>query len=163
MSEIQFHDIKTLPKHVKIAIVISRFNNTLCQGLLRGAQEILENAGLGPKQVDTYWVPGALEIPVTVKKLCQKKKVHAVICLGCVIQGETAHFDYVCQGALQGIAQLAQEFTIPILNGIITAHTLEQAKDRSADPRVSKHGNIGAHAAQACVEMVHLFQHLDLE
>jgi len=161
MAEIQFRDVPNIPSHIKLAVVISRFNEEICQGLLNGARRELRRLHAREDQVDVYWVPGAFEIPVTVKKLCVKKNYDAIICLGAVIRGETPHFDYVCENTLHGITHLAQTFSIPILNGIITANTLEQAQDRSAPDEDSKHGNLGTNASQAAAEMIYLFAHLD--
>lgn len=138
------------------AVVVSRFNEMYTERLLEGALEELRRAGVADEAVQVYWVPGAFEIPVVVKHLCQQKQTSAVIALGCVIRGETPHFDYVCNAAVDGIASVARETGVPVTNGIITADTVEQALARSG----SEHRNLGAHAARAAVQMANLVARL---
>jgi 6,7-dimethyl-8-ribityllumazine synthase len=135
----------------RYAVVVSRFNQEITERLLQGAQDALTSHGVPPAQIDTVWVPGAFEIPFAARLLATGVYA-AVICLGAVIRGETPHFDYVAGAVTQGIARLASEAPVPVLFGVLTADTAEQARARAG----GKAGNKGAEAALAALEMVGL-------
>ena len=139
---------------VRIAIVVSRFNECVCRNLLVGARETLQRHGVAEQAIDTVWVPGAFEIPLVAKDLAGSRHYDAVICLGAVIRGATAHFDYVCAQAAAGIMQAALQMHLPIVFGILTCDTLEQAIDRAG----GKAGNKGSDAALTALEMVQLMR-----
>jgi 6,7-dimethyl-8-ribityllumazine synthase len=134
------------------AVVVSRFNDFISAKLLDGALDALKRSGTKPEDIDVYKVPGAFEIPLVAKKLATKGKYHALICLGAVIRGATPHFDYVSAEASKGVAQAGFESGVPIIFGILTTDTLEQAIERAG----SKAGNKGWDAALAAVEMANL-------
>jgi 6,7-dimethyl-8-ribityllumazine synthase len=136
----------------RFAIVVSRFNNFITERLLAGALDALARAGAESSQVDVVRVPGSFEIPIAAKKLAESGKYNAVICIGCILRGETAHYDYVCSESARGI-QLAQMDTgVPMTFCVLTCDTLEQAIDRAG----SKGGNKGFEAGLAAVEMANL-------
>jgi 6,7-dimethyl-8-ribityllumazine synthase len=143
-------------KGMKIALVVSRFNNFFTDKLLSGALDCLVRHGADEKKVDVAYVPGSFEIPVVAAKLARAKKYDAVICLGAVIRGDTPHFDFVATEASKGIARLGMECEIPVVYGLITADTLEQAVERSG----TKAGNKGWDAAQTAIEMVNLYRNI---
>jgi 6,7-dimethyl-8-ribityllumazine synthase len=137
-------------------IVVSRFNSFITERLLAGALEALELAGAQSRQVDVLRVPGAFEIPVAAKKLAEARKHHAVICIGCILRGDTAHFDYIATETSRGI-QLAQMDTgVPMIFCVLTCDTLEQAIDRAG----LKGGNKGFEAGMAALEMASLSRKL---
>jgi len=134
------------------AIVVSRFNSFITERLLAGALDALARAGAESGHVDVVRVPGSFEIPIAAKKLAESGKYNAVICIGCILRGETAHYDYVCSESARGI-QLAQMDTgVPMTFCVLTCDTLEQAIDRAG----SKGGNKGFEAGLAAVEMANL-------
>jgi 6,7-dimethyl-8-ribityllumazine synthase len=137
---------------LRFAVVVSRFNQFITERLLSGALDALARAGAESGQVDVVRVPGSFEIPIAAKKLAESGKYNAVICIGCVLRGETAHYDYVCSESARGI-QLAQMDTgVPMTFCVLTCDTLEQAIDRAG----SKGGNKGFEAGLAAVEMANL-------
>lgn len=135
------------------ALVVSRFNDIVSKGLLAGAMDGLKRHGAKDADITLSWVPGAFEIPIVAQKLAQTKKYDAIICLGAVIRGSTPHFDYVASEASKGIAKISLELNIPVIFGILTCDTLEQALERSG----AKEGNKGFSAAQSAIEMVNIF------
>ena len=137
-------------------IIASRFNNFITKRLLDGALDCLVRHGVDESSIDVFWVPGAYEIPVAALKVAQSGKYSALICLGAVIRGETAHFDYVAGESAKGIAHVGLSTGIPTINGVITTETLEQAINRAG----AKTGNKGAEAALSAVEMVNLFEQI---
>lgn len=137
---------------LNIAIVVSRFNEFVTGKLLEGAENALQRHGVKGENVDIVWVPGAFEIPLMAKKCAQSEKYDAVITLGAVIRGATSHFDYVCNGVSSGVTSAALDTGIPIVFGVLTTETIEQAIERSG----TKAGNKGAEAAVAAVEMANL-------
>ncbi len=139
---------------LKVGIVISRFNEFISQKLLGGAMDALVRHGISEDDIDVAWVPGAFEIPLVAKRMAVNKKYDAVICLGCVIRGATPHFDYVAAEASKGIAQVALQTDIPVLFGILTTDTIEQAIERAG----TKSGNKGWDSAMAAIEMVNLLR-----
>ena len=138
-------------------IVASRFNDYIVKALVDGALEAIERHGGDLKSVDTAWVPGSYEIPVAAKRMALSGRHDAVICLGAVIRGSTAHFDYVAGGAANGINSVALETGLPVIFGVITTETIEQAIERAG----TKMGNKGFEAAVAAIEMADLMTKLD--
>ena len=136
----------------KFAIVVSRFNDFISAKLLDGAIDALQRSGAATEDIDVIKVPGAFEIPIVAKKIAGMKRHHAMICLGAVIRGATPHFDYVAAEATKGIAQASMETGMPIVFGILTTDTLEQAIERAG----TKSGNKGWDSALAAVEMANL-------
>jgi len=139
---------------LNIALVVGRFNAFITERLLEGALDCLRRHGVADNGLTVVRVPGAWEIPLAAKKLAQAGAQDAVICLGAVIRGSTPHFDYVAAEVSKGIAQVSLESGIPILFGILTTDTLEQAVERAG----SKAGNKGYAAAEAALEMVNLLK-----
>jgi 6,7-dimethyl-8-ribityllumazine synthase len=136
---------------VTIAVVVARFNEDVTKRLLRGALEALREHGV--EDPDVYWVPGSLELPVTALALAEKGSHDAVVCLGCVIRGETYHFEVVANQAAMGIMQVQLETGVPIAFGVLTTEDKDQALARSG-PKNNK----GAEAAEAAIEMVNLLR-----
>jgi 6,7-dimethyl-8-ribityllumazine synthase len=141
---------------LKIALVVSRFNELISKKLLEGAEDCLNRHGFDDKNGVVAWVPGALEVPVVAKKLAASGKYSAVIALGAVIQGETAHFDIVASESAKGLALAALETGVPVVNGILTTATTEQAMARAG----VKSGNKGFEAAMTAIEMADLLKQL---
>jgi 6,7-dimethyl-8-ribityllumazine synthase len=141
-----------LAKGKKFAIVVSRFNDFITDKLVGGAVDALVRSGTLDKDIDVVKVPGAFEIPLVAHKLASRKKHDAIICLGAVIRGATPHFDYVSAEVSKGIAAASMETGMPIIFGVVTTDTLEQAIERAG----SKAGNKGWDAAFAAVEMANL-------
>lgn len=137
-----------------IGIVVGRFNDFITNRLLDGAVNTLKQYGVPQENIDTAWVPGAFEIPLVAKKMAQKEKYDAIITLGAVIRGDTPHFDYVCNEAAKGISTVSLQTEKPVIFGILTTDTTEQALERSG----IKAGNKGAEAAVAAVEMANLIK-----
>ena len=137
-------------------VVASRFNDFIVRALLDGALDAIRRHGGDPSSVDVVWVPGSYEIPVVAKQLAFSGTYDAVICLGAVIRGATAHFDYVAGGAATGIASVALETNVPVIFGVITTETIEQAIERAG----TKLGNKGFEAAAAAIEMANLMHQL---
>ncbi len=141
---------------LKFAIVASRWNDFIVSKLIEGALDALERLGVEEKNVRIFKVPGSFEIPLTALKLAQSGGFDAIICLGVIIRGETPHFEYVASEATKGIGQVAFQTGIPVLFGIVTADTVEQAMDRAG----IKMGNKGFETAMAAVEIVNLHKSL---
>lgn len=140
----------------RFAIVASRVNETITAGLLQGAREALAEASVREDDVTILWVPGAFEIPVTALRAAETGRYDAVICIGCVIKGETMHFEYIASAACQGIAEAAAATGVPMALGVLTTLTEEQAMERAAAGPENK----GREAALAAVEMATLFRQL---
>jgi len=136
----------------RFALVVSRFNEFISTKLLDGALDALKRHEAGTEDMEIYWVPGAFEIPFAAKKLAKSGRYDAVICLGAVIRGSTPHFDYVASEVAKGIALVGLETEVPVLFGVITSDTLEQAIERAG----TKAGNKGWDAALGAIEMVNL-------
>jgi 6,7-dimethyl-8-ribityllumazine synthase len=141
----------------KFAIVVSRFNDFITEKLVGGAVDALVRCGGSGEDIDIVKVPGAFEIPLVTKKLVEKKRYHAVICLGAVIRGSTPHFDYVSAEVTKGIAVVGLEFNTPVIFGILTTDTIEQAIERAG----TKAGNKGWNAAMSAVEMANVVDVVD--
>jgi len=140
----------------RFGIVVSRFNELISKKLLDGALDCLKRHQAEEENIEIAWVPGAFEIPLTAKKMAESGKYDAIICLGAVIRGTTPHFDYVAAEASKGIAHVGLDTGVPVMFGVITTDTVEQAIDR-AGTRV---GNKGWDAALGAIEMVNLFDAL---
>jgi len=138
------------------AIVVSRFNEFITSKLLAGAIDCLQRHGASDEQISVVWVPGACEILQASKKLVKSGKYVAVICLGTVIRGQTAHYDYVCQQVARGIGQINYDSDVPAIFGVLTCETLEQAIDRAG----TKMGNAGAQAARTAMEAANVLERL---
>ena len=147
---------KLSARGLKFAIVVSRFNEFITSRLLEGALDALLRHDGDEELIEVIKVPGSFEIPPTAKKLALSGRYDAIICLGAVIRGATPHFEYIAAEAAKGIAQAALETGVPILFGIITAETLEQAIERAG----AKEGNKGFDIALAAIEMANLFAQL---
>ena len=138
----------------KFAIVVSRFNEFITEKLLEGCLQTLLNNSASEKNIDIIKVPGAFEIPTACKNLIDLKKYNALICLGCVIRGETPHFDYICNTVSSEIARLGSTYGLPVIFGIVTAENIDQALNRAG----GKTGNRGAEAALAAIQMVNVLK-----
>lgn len=141
---------------LKVAIVVSRFNEMISKKLLEGATDCLSRHGFAEKDGVVVWVPGALEVPLTAQKLAVSGKYDAVLALGAVIQGETPHFEVVAAESAKGLAQAALQSGVPIINGILTTNTVDQAMSRAG----VKSGNKGFEAAMTAIEMASLLKQL---
>jgi 6,7-dimethyl-8-ribityllumazine synthase len=141
-----------LGKGLKFGLVVSRFNEFFTKKLLEGAQDALLRHGVNEEDVEVTWVPGAFEVPLIALKLAQTKKYDAVICLAAVVRGDTPHFEYIAAEVTKGIARVGLETGLPIINGVITTDTLEQAVERAG----TKAGNKGFEAAVNAIEMANL-------
>lgn len=137
---------------LKIGIVVGRFNDFISSKLLSGAQDALKRHGVSEDDVDVAWVPGAFEIPLAAKKMAETGNYDAVITLGAVIRGSTPHFDYVCSEVSKGVASLSLSTGVPVIFGVITTDTIEQAVERAG----TKAGNKGWDAAVSAIEMANL-------
>lgn len=145
-----------IAKGKKFGIVVSRFNDFITKELVSGCLDALKRHGAGDNDVTVVWVPGAFEIPVAAQRMAKNKSYDAVICLGTIIRGATPHFDYVAGETSKGIAKVSQDTGVPVIFGIITADTIEQAIERAG----TKDGNKGAGAAMSAIEMANLFDSL---
>lgn len=139
-----------------IAIVVSRFNEEVTNGLLKGAVKFLHENNFEDKNITIIYTPGAFEIPLTAKELCISGKYCGVICLGAVIKGETAHFEYISNAVSKGIMSLNLEFNLPVSFGVLTCYTDEQAIKRSGDDEYNK----GKEAASAVLDMIRLLKEI---
>ena len=147
-----------LAQGLRFAVVVSRFNEFISSRLLDGAQDALLRHGAEEEDIEIAWTPGSFEIPLIAQKMAESKKYSAVICLGAIIRGGTPHFDYVAAEASKGVAKVSLDTGVPVIFGIITADTLEQAIERAG----VKEGNIGAKAAVSGIEMANLMKSLSL-
>ncbi len=138
----------------KFAIIFSRFNEFIGEGLLKAANDCLVKHGVNENSIDVIKVPGAFEIPVTADRLASKKKYDAIICLGVIIRGATPHFEYVASVTSTGISQVSQKYSLPVIFGVLTTDTIEQAIERAG----TKAGNKGWDSAQTAIEMADLFK-----
>lgn len=153
----QIIEAKPIKSNFKLAIVVSRFNEEITQALYKGAIDRLEEKRFPSENITIIWVPGAVEIPLTAQQLAKSQNYAAVICLGAVIRGETNHYDYVCNQVSNGCQEVALRHEIPIIFGVLTTDTEQQAKDRSG----GNHGNKGSDAVDAAFEMVSVIQQID--
>lgn len=148
---------KLLAQSKKFGIVVSRFNDFITEKLVGGAIDALIRCGADDADIEVVKVPGAFEIPMIARKMAEKKRYDAIICLGAVIRGSTPHFDYVSAEVSKGVAQVGMESGVPVIFGILTTDNIEQAIERAG----SKAGNKGWSAAVSAVEMVNLVSELD--
>ncbi len=143
---------KTNNANFKIGIIVSRWNQEVTGALKEGAMQTLLEAGVARQNILDFEVPGSFELPSAAAMLLDANEdVDAVICLGCIIQGETRHFEFIAQAVADGIAKVGIEYTVPVIFGVLTCNTAEQAADRSG----GKHGNKGVEAAASCLQMLH--------
>ena len=145
-----------LGKGLKIAMVVSRFNEFVTNKLMEGAQDALLRHDVNQDDIDVAWVPGSFEIPLVAQKLAQTNKYDAIICLGAVIRGATPHFEYIAAEVTKGIAQAGLSTGVPVIFGVITSDTLEQAIERAG----TKSGNKGFDAAVNAIEMANLMKNM---
>ena len=144
-------------KGVKVGMVASRFNEFITTKLVSGAEDCLKRHGVSDEDISVAWVPGAFEIPVVAKRMAASGKYDAVICVGAVIRGATSHYDYVCSEVSKGIAAVSLDTGIPVLFGILTTDSIEQAIERAG----TKSGNKGTDCAMSALEMVQLMRSLE--
>ena len=150
----KYFEGKLLGEGLTFGLVISRFNEFITKKLLEGAQDALLRHGVKEEDIEIAWAPGAFEIPLVAKKLAQTKKYDAVICLATVIRGGTPHFEHIAAEVTKGIAKVGLEADLPVIYGVITADTLEQAIERAG----TKAGNRGFDAAMSAIEMANLLR-----
>jgi 6,7-dimethyl-8-ribityllumazine synthase len=144
-------------KGLRFGIIVSRFNEFVTQKLLEGALDALERHEVRGEDIEIIWVPGSFEIPALASRITKKERFNALICLGAIIRGDTPHFELVSSQVARGISTLALKEEIPIIFGVITADTLEQAIERAG----TKAGNRGWDAAVSAMEMVDLYQQVE--
>lgn len=145
---------KLIGKDLKVAIVVSRFNDFITGRLLEGAKDTLIRHDVNKDNIDVAFVPGAFEIPLVAKKLASSGNYDAVITLGCVIRGATSHYDYVCNEVAKGVSKVNDQTNVPVIFGILTTESIEQAVERAG----TKAGNKGAEAAVSAIEMANLLK-----
>ncbi|MBU1637705.1 6,7-dimethyl-8-ribityllumazine synthase [bacterium] len=143
----------SLQANSRIAILVSQYHSKITDALLEGALTEVRAAGVPEASIDVLYLPGAFELSVAAKKAASRADISAVICLGCVIQGETPHFDYICRSVAMGIMRAAQDSGKPVTFGVITANTPEQAFERAG----GSVGNKGAEAAKAALDLLRVF------
>jgi len=142
----------------KFCIVISRFNDFIGSKLLEGAIDTFKRLNVKEENIDVIWVPGAFEIPLSAKFAAETKKYAAIVTLGAIIRGSTSHYDYVCAELSKGIASVSMSSNVPVLFGVLTTDTIEQAVERAG----TKAGNKGAQCAQSAIEMANLIKKINL-
>lgn len=145
---------KLIGKDLKVAIVVSRFNDFITGRLLEGAKDTLIRHDVNEDNIDVAFVPGAFEIPLVAKKLASSGNYDAVITLGCVIRGATSHYDYVCNEVAKGVSKVNDQTNVPVIFGILTTESIEQAVGRAG----TKAGNKGTEAAVSAIEMANLLK-----
>ena len=148
------YDFSLVPsaRGMKFGIAVAEWNENITEGLFKGAMDALLNCGCEESNIVRKNVPGSFELPLVAQFFFESTDVDAVICLGSVIQGETKHFDYVCQSTALGIKDVSLKYNKPVIFGVLTDNTMQQAIDRSG----GKHGNKGTEAAISAIKMVHL-------
>lgn len=140
----------------RIAIVAARFNHFIVEPMVHAAVEALWNQNVAEKDIKTFRIPGAFELPLMAQKIAKQGKFDAIICFGCVIRGDTPHFDYVCNEAARGIQAVSLKFNLPVIFGVLTTDNLAQA-----EARIAEGNNKGVDAALAALEMLQVFTELD--
>lgn len=153
----KIYEGKLIAEGIRVGIVAARFNEFIVSKLLSGCEDGLLRHGVRPDDIAVAWVPGAFEIPLAAAKMAGSGKYDAVIALGAVIRGSTSHYDYVCSEVSKGVASTALSTGVPVLFGVLTTDTIEQAIERSG----TKAGNKGAECAQGAIEMVNLFRSME--
>lgn len=148
-----------MTRQLKFAIVVSQFNQPVMEKLLTGALARLAELDVKENQIKTVWVPGAVEIPLMAKRVAKTKRYDAIVCLGAVIRGETNHYDYVCQQVSLGCQQVALEYEIPIIFGVLTTQNKEQAFARAGGER----GNKGTEAINAAMMMIESIRDIEVD
>lgn len=156
MAEIKTHEGQLNASGKRFALIVSRFNDFFSSKLLAGAEDCLLRHGAQPEDLEVYRVPGSYELPLTAQKVAATGRFNAVICLGAILRGQTSHFDFVANEAAKGIAQVSLESGLPVIFGVITTETVEQAIDRAG----ARTGNRGAEAAMAAIEMADLLDRI---
>jgi len=139
-----------VPPDARVAVVAARFNAHIVDELLAGCLRRLAELGIGAGRVEAYRVPGAFELPVAAKAMARTHRFAAIVCLGCVVRGDTPHFDYVAGEAARGIQRVALDECLPVIFGVLTTNTEQQAIDRTG----GAHGHAGERAAEAAAEMI---------
>ena len=152
----KLYEGKLVSEGIKVGIVCARFNEFIVSKLLGGCEDVLLRHGVAPDDISVAWVPGAFEIPLIASKMAKSGKYDAVIALGAVIRGSTSHYDYVCSEVSKGVANVSLNSDIPVMFGVLTTDTIEQAIERAG----TKAGNKGADCAQGAIEMVNLIRAL---
>lgn len=155
----QVFEGKLIGTGLKVGIVVSRFNDVITEKLLQGAIGSLVAHDVADADIQVAWVPGAFELPLVATKMALSGQFDAVITLGCVIRGATTHYDYVCSEAAKGVAAASQKSGLPVIFGVLTTETIEQAVERSG----CKAGNKGVDAAMAAIETANLLKRLKVE
>ncbi len=153
----KIYEGKLVSEGVKVGIVVARFNEFITSKLLGGAIDGLKRENVKEDDIEVAWVPGAFEIPLIAKKMAESGKYDAVIALGAVIRGATSHYDYVCSEVSKGIAQVSMNAGVPVMFGVLTTDTIEQAVERAG----TKAGNKGFECAQGAIEMVNLIREMN--
>ena len=148
---------KLVSRDIKVGIVAARFNEFITSKLLSGAMDGLVRHEVAQEDVEVAWVPGAFDIPLIAQKMAESGKYDAVICLGAVIRGATSHYDLVCNEAAKGVAQVGLKTGVPVLFGVVTTDTIEQAIERAG----TKAGNKGYDCATSAIEMVNLIRQIE--
>ena len=148
---------KLVAQEMRVGIVCARFNEFIVSKLLSGCQDTLLRHGVREEDMDVAWVPGAFEIPLIASKMAKSGRYDAVIAMGAVIRGSTSHYDYVCSEVSKGVATVALQSDIPVLFGVLTTDTIEQAVERAG----TKAGNKGSDCAESAIEMVNLIRALE--
>jgi 6,7-dimethyl-8-ribityllumazine synthase len=148
------HDVSKVPsaKGMRFGIVVSEWNTPVTEALYNGAYETLISNGAVPRDIYRYDVPGSFELPLGAQFMARHKPVDAVICVGCVIQGETRHFEFICQAVANGITNVGLHLSLPVVFGVLTTNSMDQALARAG----GKHGNKGVEAAVTAIKMVAL-------
>jgi 6,7-dimethyl-8-ribityllumazine synthase len=145
---------KLLAEGLRFGIVASRFNELIVRRLVSGAIDALQRHGATEEMIELAWVPGAFELPIAAQRMAQSERYDAILCLGAVIRGATPHFEYVAAEAAKGIAKVGLDAAMPVIYGVLTADTIEQAIERAG----TKAGNKGFDAAMAAIEMANLYR-----
>ncbi|WP_026527140.1 6,7-dimethyl-8-ribityllumazine synthase [Butyrivibrio sp. VCD2006] len=148
---------KLVSEGIKVGIVAARFNEFITSKLLGGALDALKRENVSEDDIDVAWVPGAFEIPLVASKMAKSRKYDAIICLGAVIRGSTSHYDYVCAEVSKGIAQVSLNEGLPVMFGVLTTDTIEQAIERAG----TKAGNKGFECGQGAIEMVNVIRQIE--
>jgi len=157
-KNLSHYDKDSIPKadKMRFGIVVSEWNKNITQGLLDGALAALKENNVPDENISVQWTPGSFELALAAQHMLEHTSVDGVVALGSVIQGETKHFDFVCQGVTQGIMDVSLKYNKPVIFGVLTDNTMQQAIDRSG----GKHGNKGTECAIACIKMIDLKQKL---
>ena len=153
----KIYEGQLVSENIRVGIVASRFNEFIVSKLLNGAVDGLKRHNVRDSDIEVAWVPGAFEIPLIAAKMAKSEKFDAVICLGAVIRGSTSHYDYVCSEVSKGIANVSVNSGIPVMFGVVTTDTIEQAVERAG----TKAGNKGFDSAVAAIEMVNLIREIE--